>query len=103
VGKRRTAHVSQVLVWRQVGYFSHVMGKIEKLRQISIRYAGNAELQFQVRDDRTQVRVAAALAVPINGALHLDAALAHGRQRVSHSAFAVVMGMDAEGCPILPG
>ena len=58
--------------------------------------ARTAHLQFEVGNDRTEVGVAAALAVAVHGALDLHRALAHGLQGVGHGQFAVVVGVDAE-------
>ena len=62
----------------------------------AFRQAVLAQLEFQVGDDRAQVGVAAAFAEAVDRALHLDGAFAHGRQRVGHGAFAVVVGVDAK-------
>ena len=86
-----------MLVGREVG---HLGDKVRELGQAvpGCLPAGSCQthLELQVGDDRAQVGVAAALAVAVDRALHLDRALAHRRQRVGHGAFAVVVGVDAE-------
>ena len=57
---------------------------------------GKLRLQLQGRDDRDQIGVAAALAEAIERALDLARAGAHGRQRVRHRLFGVIVRMDAD-------
>ena len=53
-------------------------------------------LELEVGNDADQVGVAAALAVAVDGALHLRAAVAHCLQRVGDAGFAVVVRVNAE-------
>ena len=55
------------------------------------------ELQRQVRRHDTQVGVAAALAVAVDGALDLDAALDQGLDAVGDGAARVIVRVDAKG------
>ncbi len=96
MGKGRLPNVSQVLIRCEVGHLGHVMGHVEQVRQPPVWQALQPQLDLQVGDERAQVGVAAAFAVAVDGALHLDAAGAHRRDRVGHGAFAVVVGVDAQ-------
>ncbi len=73
------------------------MGEAGQGAQLFISDAVVAQLELESRDDRTEVGVAAALAVTIDGALYVDDASLHRRQRVGHGHLAVVMGMDTQG------
>ncbi len=55
-----------------------------------------AHLQLQARDDRDEVRVAAALAVAVHRALDERRPLGDPRERVGHGALRVVVRVDAE-------
>src|SRR5207249_9446085 len=55
-----------------------------------------ADLELERRDEGDQVEVAAALPVPIDRALDVDASRAHRRQRVRHREAAVVVRVNAE-------
>ena len=56
----------------------------------------DAHLQREVRDDRREVAVAGALAVPVDRALHLHRATAHAGERVRDTRAAVVVQMDRD-------
>ena len=101
VRERVLAHVGLVRVGRQVEHLrDHVRGLGQTLER---RQAGEAHLELQVRDDRDQVRVAAALAVAVHRALHHHGALGDGGQRVGHRALRVVVRVDAQrGAPAAP-
>ena len=60
------------------------------------RHAVVAKLELQVGDDRGQVRVAAALAVAVDGALHLAGAGTNRGEGVGHAAARVVVGVDPD-------
>ena len=51
---------------------------------------------MQRGDQRNEIQVAAALAVPVDGPLHMDAPGAHGRECVRHRERAVVVGVNAK-------
>ncbi len=55
-----------------------------------------AELQFQVRDDRRQIRVAAALPITVHAALDVRETLLDGGQGVGDGHVGIVMGVDAK-------
>src|SRR5216117_4246535 len=64
--------------------------------QLLGRQHRTADLELERRDEGDQVEVAAALAVPIDRALDVDAPRAYRRQRVRHGKAAVVVGMNPE-------
>ncbi len=64
--------------------------------KLLVGHAGVSHLQLEGRHDRDQVRVPAALALAVDGSLHLRAAGLHGGQRVGHRQLAVVVGVDPE-------
>ena len=94
VRERVLAHVGLVGVGREV---EHLRDQVRGLGQpLQRRQARVAHLQLQVRDDRDQVRVAAALAVAVHRALDQHGALGDRRQRVRDRALGVVVGVDAQ-------
>src|SRR5665213_2319749 len=58
-----------------------------------------AHLEDQVRHDRDQIGVAAALAQPVERALDVARAAAHRRQRIGDAGLGVVVAMDADFLP----
>src|SRR5207253_1758318 len=66
--------------------------------QLLGRQHRTADLELERRDEGDEVEVAAALAVPIDRALDVDASRAHRRQRVRHGKAAVVVRVNAEWC-----
>ena len=94
VRERVLAHVGLVGVGREV---EHLGDQVRGLGQpLQRRQAAVAHLQLQVRDDRDQVRVAAALAVAVHRALDHHGALGDPRQRVRDGALGVVVGVDPQ-------
>ncbi len=65
-------------------------------RHPGLEALGIIRLQHQGRDDRGEVGVAAALAEPVQGALDLADAGAHGGERIGDAIVGVVMDVDAE-------
>ena len=59
----------------------------------------DAELEHEVRDDRGEVRVAGALAVAVDRALHLPRSRGDRGERVRHRELAVVVHVDADAAP----
>ena len=77
--KGRLPDVSLVIIRFKVGHFGHVMRYIEQVCQPAVWQALQPQLDLQVGDERAQVGVAAAFAVAVDGALHLDGAGAYRR------------------------
>jgi hypothetical protein len=63
---------------------------------VPLREALDAHLELEVGNDRHQVGVARALAVAVDGALHVRGAGDDGDDRVGRSAARVVLGVDAD-------
>ena len=61
-----------------------------------VESVGVFRLQFQRRNDRHQVGVAAALAEPVERALDLARAGAHGGKGIGHRLLGIVVGVDAD-------
>src|SRR2546422_3208095 len=76
----------------------HEERHLPQTSQLLGRQHRTADLELERRDERDQVEVAAALAVPIDGALDVHASRAHRRQRVRHRKAAVVVRVNAERC-----
>ena len=81
----------------------HVQPVVEQARQVReplhravLQPGVEAHLQHEVRDQRDHVGVAAALAQPVDRALHLAHARPHRGQRVGYGILGVVVRMDAE-------
>ena len=99
--ERRFANIGRVPVGLAVQKLVELAGK---RGQRGERFRGDAGfeaarivlLQDQGWDDRGEVRVAAALAEPVQRALDLPGARADGRQRVGDRVLRIVMGVDAD-------
>ena len=87
---------------RLAGHHQHVGDVVDEAR--NVRQMGQAlaaqalaaHLQFQVRQQDAQVRVAAPFPQPVDGALHLGASGADGGQGVRHGQTGVVVAVDAQ-------
>src|SRR5438132_7650306 len=84
------------LVGLEVGELVDQMRDLGELLELCGRHAVVPVLQLQHRDHRHQVRVPAALAEAVDGALHLHAAVRNALDRVRHRQLAVVVAVDAE-------
>ena len=65
------------------------------MHKVTLRQAVYTVFQLEVRDDRAQVGIPAALAVAVEGALNVRRAGLHGNQRVSHGKLGIVVRVDA--------
>jgi len=91
------AHVGLADIVGKVGDFADGQAQGPQAEEL---FGGNhrdAHFELQSRDDDGEVGVAAAFAVPVDGALHLQGAGAHGGQGVDHAGSGVVVGVDADG------
>src|SRR5207237_1450343 len=86
-----------VRVGIQVGDGRHEVRHLGQAPQPVGREDVVAELELQRGDERNEIQVAAALAVAVDGSLHMAAPGAHRRQGVRHGQAAVVVGVNAEG------
>ena len=73
------ADVRLIVAHRQIGQFGDVARDRGQVLQIVAADGGVAQLQFEIGDDRNQVRVAAAFAVAVDAALDVRAAGFDGR------------------------
>ncbi len=89
------ADVRLVGVRRAVEQLVEVVGRLGERREAVRREAVVAELELQVRDDRREVGVAAALAVAVHRPLHVRRAGLDPGQRVRHATADVVVRVDA--------
>jgi len=96
VSERARADVRRVGIGIQVRDRRHEQRHLPQALQLLGPQHGTAELQLQGRDEGDQVEVAAALAVPVDRALDVDAPRTHRRQRVRHGEATVVVGMNTE-------
>ena len=91
VRERRRADIGRLRVERHV----HELGDVVRDRREPLEPVGgdrlDPHLQREVRDDRGEVAVADALAVAVDGALHLDRAAPHTGERVRHAGAGVVV------------
>ena len=99
VGKGAVAHVGLVGTRRLVDRLRDEVGQGRERGQPALGQAGNAHLEFQGRDDRAQVGVAAALAVAVDGALDLLGAEIHAFEDIGHGQARVVVRVDPETHP----
>ena len=91
------AHVGRV---RPHGRVDHVGDEVRRLGEaLELLVAHDRRrpiFELERRDDADEVGVAAALAVAVDGALHLAGAGLDRHQAVGHGAVAVVVGVDAD-------
>jgi hypothetical protein len=90
------------LVRLEVRELVHELRDVGELLQLRGGDAVVAALQLEDRDDRDEVRVAAALAEAVDGALHLHAAGLDARDGVGDRELAVVVAVDAERGRVAP-
>ena len=98
VGERRGAHVRLLGVRNPVDHLRHPPGHRRQQLQPLRRQRRHAHLQAQVGNDRNQVAVAGALAVAVDGALHLGGPGPHAGQGVGHPAAGVVVQVHPHRC-----
>ena len=90
------AHIRLRVRRGHVGDFRHIAAGVGQRRQLIVRYAVHAHLDFQVGDDGDEVGVAAALAVAVHSALHLGCAGAHGGEGAGDRHVNIVVRVDAQ-------
>ena len=101
MGKGAIADIGKISWMGQVGELGHETGNLPDLFELVVGDAIDPHLQLEVRDDGTEIGIAAPLAVTIDGSLdHVDPFL-DGKNGVGHSQFGVVMDMNAERNPDL--
>ena len=82
-------------VRRDVGDLGHEVGQLRKAGQvIATRDGGQAQLEREIRPDRHEVGVAAALSVAVDGALHVPGPGLDGGEGVGHRQARVIVHMD---------
>ena len=99
--ERALAHIGRVAVGRAV---EHLVERARDMGEVLELVVGDADVEFlrelrlelQRRDDRDEIGVAAALAEPVERALDLARAGAHGGERIGHRLLGVVVGVDAD-------
>ena len=86
------------------GAVEPLVERVRDLRQLlqlrvgdaDVEFVGKFRLELQRRDDGDEIGVAAALAQPVERALDLPGAGAHGGERIGHRLLGVVVGVDAD-------
>ena len=58
----------------------------------------HAQFQFAVRNNGTEVGIATALAITIEGSLNLNSAVANGDHRIGNSHIRVIVCVNADRC-----
>ena len=82
-----------------VSFVDQLIHKCGEFLQPSHVFVGDAvhpHFQFEIGNDGHQVAVAAAFAVPVDGALHLPGPGFDGGQCIGDAQFGIVVGVDAE-------
>ena len=97
VGERRSAHVGLLRVGRPVDHLGDPAGDRRQQLQPLGRQRPHAHLGAEVGDDRHQVAVAGALAVAVDGALHVSGPGPHPGEGVGHTAAGVVVQVHPHG------
>src|SRR5690625_3818331 len=80
----------------EVGHFVYETRDIGKMAELLGLDAVVAELQLKSRDDTRQIRVAAAFAQAVDGALNMPHTGANRVDTVGYRAPAIVVGVDAQ-------
>ena len=96
VGEGRLAHVGLVRADGGVADVGHEVRRLVQARELLVADHRPTHLELERRDDADQVGVAAALAVAVHGALHLQGAGVDGDEAVGHGAVAVVVHVHAD-------
>src|SRR5690625_6610314 len=71
VGKRAPSYIGELVVGIEVGHFTYKTGKRCERVQLLIRHTGVVLLELKVRNDRTEIGIAAPLAIAVDSALHM--------------------------------
>ena len=101
VRERGAADVGRVRPYGRVDHVGDEVRGLGEALELLVADDGEPHLELERRDDADQVGVAAALAVPVDGALHLAGAGLHGHQAAGDGA---VASRCARGCrPATPG
>ena len=100
-GKGALADIRRVAIGAAVEPLVQRVRDVRELLQRGVADAdvegvGEFGLQLERRDDRHQIGVAAALAEPVERALDLPRAGAHGGKGIGHRLLGVVVGVDAD-------
>ena len=96
VGERRCPDVRLARGGRHVGDLGDRVRDPGRLAEQPVGQHRPVELELEVGDDRDQVGVAGALAVPVDRALHVRRAGVDRGQRVGDRAAGVVVAVDAD-------
>src|SRR5487761_2300855 len=96
VRKGAVADVRRMVVVLQVDDFRDKMSERSQFAQLFSADNLAVHLELQIGDDGGQVGIADAFTVTVDGALHLSASAAHGRQRIGYAATAVVVAVYAQ-------
>src|SRR3989339_903314 len=96
VGKGGAADKGLVGRLRQVGDFGDMPGYFGQPRKLFVGNTIDPHFQFQDRNNRTEVGVAAALAQTVDCPLNMAYAAIDRHFRYRNRAFRIVVGMDPE-------
>jgi hypothetical protein len=70
-----------------------------RVRHADLEAPGEFALELQCRNDGHEIGVATALTEPVQGALDLPGAGAHGGERIGHRLLGIVVGVNADVAP----
>ena len=96
VGEGALSYVGLASWHLEVGQFRDVAGGGRDQLQLVGTDGLVAELQFEIRDDAGEVRVAATLAIAVETALYMRYALLYGCQGICDCYIRIVMDVDAD-------
>ena len=97
VGESRSPHIGLLRIGSEIDQLRHLVRHAGEPLQPSFGQGLDAELEFQIGDDRDEIAVACPLAVAVDGALHLPGAAQHPGQGIGHAAARVVVEMNSYG------
>ena len=97
VGEGVAAHVGHAFIHVEVGKFADEARRIAQKGKCPLRQGAYAHFQFQIGQNFAEVGVAAALAIAVDGALHLHGPGLDRGQRAGGGQTRVVVAVDGHG------
>ncbi len=98
MGKSAFADIRAVFIRNKIGHFIDKEAQLPQPGDLLLINAGMSHFQYNVRDNGTEVCIAAALSITVYRALDLGAAGLDRHERVGDGKFRIVMSMDPEAC-----
>ena len=101
VGKRRITNIRLMRIGHEVRDLGHESRDPLEMAQ-AVFQSRTFHLQFKIGNNRTEIRIAAPFADPVNRPLHLHHPGFDRHQRIRDGHFAIVVGVNPQGHRALP-